>query len=464
MRLDRFNQAADTTPVGRDRFVDTVRVFSIGAVVLGHWFMAVPHYSSGSFSATNALSAVGGLWILTWVFQVMPLFFFVGGFSNSVTVDSMQRKGLGYSNFVTSRVLRIMGPVLVLLGVWAAIAVVLGLTGVRSATINSVTMWITQPLWFVAVYVVLIAMAPAMLTLHKRHGLLVPATLVTIAAVVDWLRLVEGVGGAGYVNLLVVWLFAQQLGFFYADGRLQRIGRTGHVLIAATGASALVFLVAVAGYPGSMVGQAGDKFSNMSPPTLAIVALTLCQVGVAMLLRSRINAVLQRPRVWATVIAGNTFAMTLYLWHLSALIIAVVVLYPLGFPQLAAGSVGWLAMKPIWLLIAAVPLVVLVAIFDRFDRNTSGTASLSDSAANRGLIVVAVAGIAFGTLGLAFTSLDGLGELHGGRTIGGFTLNATLPAALLLLGVIMTKLATAAHLNEHPFVSGPVTPALAELA
>ena len=43
----------------------------------------------------NVVGVTRGLWLLTWVLQVMPLFFFVGGFSNAKTYESMRRRGRG---------------------------------------------------------------------------------------------------------------------------------------------------------------------------------------------------------------------------------------------------------------------------------------------------------------------------------------------------------------------------------
>ena len=71
-------------------------------------------------------------------------------------------------------------------------------------------------------------------------------------------------------------------------------------------------------YPPSMVGLPGDR-SNMSPPTVCIVALTVWQLGLVMLARARVSAWLARRGPWTAVIAVGSMAMTLYLWHLPAM-------------------------------------------------------------------------------------------------------------------------------------------------
>jgi fucose 4-O-acetylase-like acetyltransferase len=68
---------AAATPEGRDRWIDFLRAFSIGAVVFGHWLVAVVVWEGGSVEGFNALERIPVL-ALTWLLQVMPLFFFVG--------------------------------------------------------------------------------------------------------------------------------------------------------------------------------------------------------------------------------------------------------------------------------------------------------------------------------------------------------------------------------------------------
>src|SRR5918999_850807 len=96
-------QVALDTPKTRDRYVDFLRAASICVVVLGHWLIASIYMRDGSFSGVNALQVVPGLWLATWVLQVMPVFFFVGGFSNAVTIDAGTRRGEGYGDFIRGR-------------------------------------------------------------------------------------------------------------------------------------------------------------------------------------------------------------------------------------------------------------------------------------------------------------------------------------------------------------------------
>ena len=109
---------ARSTPATRDRYVDFLRIASIIVVVLGHWLMAVVTLDDGQFHIGNVLGMVPFLWLATWVLQVMPVFFFVGGFANLVTIDGQRRKGMGVPEYLVGRAQRLVRPVAVLFAVW----------------------------------------------------------------------------------------------------------------------------------------------------------------------------------------------------------------------------------------------------------------------------------------------------------------------------------------------------------
>src|SRR5918911_794757 len=87
---------AAATPAKRDRYVDFLRVASLGVVMLGHWLMAALVWRGGRLRATNILETAQAAQWLTWIFQIMPVFFVVGGFANSVSWASMVRRGGTY--------------------------------------------------------------------------------------------------------------------------------------------------------------------------------------------------------------------------------------------------------------------------------------------------------------------------------------------------------------------------------
>src|SRR5206468_3000684 len=77
----------------------------------------------------DVLAVLPWLQPLTWLLQVMPVFFLVGGFSHATALASVHRRGGGYTDFVRSRAGRLLRPTAVFVGGWLALALGLELTG-----------------------------------------------------------------------------------------------------------------------------------------------------------------------------------------------------------------------------------------------------------------------------------------------------------------------------------------------
>jgi hypothetical protein len=188
-----------------------------------------------------------------------------------------------------------------------------------------------------------------------------------------------------------VWLFAHQLGVAWRDGGVAGWSRRRAAVLALCGLGSLFVLTGLGGYPHSMVGGVGEARSNTFPPSLALVALGAWQFGLALLLRPAVDRWLARPRAWAAVVAANGMAMTVFLWHLTALVIVAAAALPAGLlAQPAAGSVGWWALRPVWVVLLGAALVPLVAAFARVElRRVVAPAMPAGRAAAAALLVAA---------------------------------------------------------------------------
>jgi hypothetical protein len=98
-----------------------------------------------------------------------------------------------------------------------------------------------------------------------------------------------------------------------------------------------------------------------------MLSMALWSIGAVMLLRLSLTGWLHRVRVWRAVIAVNVVVMTLFLWHMTAYLIAVLLLWPLGFGQQGDTTVSWWIERPLWEAVPAVFLFGLIAIFGRFE-------------------------------------------------------------------------------------------------
>ena len=83
----QVKQLAAKTPAERNRYVDFLRAVSIMVVIVGHWLIATSWYVDGELQSGHLLKSHPQTQWLTWLFQVMPIFFIVGGYSNGVSLE-----------------------------------------------------------------------------------------------------------------------------------------------------------------------------------------------------------------------------------------------------------------------------------------------------------------------------------------------------------------------------------------
>lgn len=351
------------TPATRDRTVDLVRVFGGGVVVAWHWSLSVTHRSSdGGFVMSSPIDAVPLAWMATWLLQVMPVFFLVGGFANLAAWDSAGRRTSG---FLRRRLSRLLRPTALWLAVWALAETVLlvAVPGYRGVLDHGLI--VVVPLWFLGAYLWVVLLVPLTAAAHRRAALPTISVLGAGVVAADLARFAVGLEAAGLVNSALVWVFVHQLGYFWRDGTLDRAGRRW--VLTAGGLVGLVAMTALDAYPRSMVATPGSELSHMFPTTAAIAALGVFQLGVLLLLSPVLASWLQRRRVWKTVTALNVVIMTIYLWHMIALAVALALFEAAGLPLHSAPTAAWWAQRPLWLLVPGVVLVVLVTVFARVE-------------------------------------------------------------------------------------------------
>ncbi|MFE2207938.1 acyltransferase family protein [Streptomyces rubiginosohelvolus] len=422
-------ELAGATPATRDRYVDLLRVGSLGAVVLGHWLMAAVTPDG----VGNLLAVVPALQPLTWLLQVMPVFFFVGGFSHALSYRSLLRKrpegseDSVYSAFLRARLQRLLRPTMVFVLVWGAAALLVQLLGGGGGLTGVTLRMVTQPLWFIGIYLAMVAFTPPLLRLHERYGWGAFAGLAVAAVAVDVLRFAAGVPYVEFLNFAFVWLAVHQLGFLRADGRI-RLRRAA--LLAGGGLVTAAALVALGPYPLSMVGMPGEKVSNMAPPTLALLAHGLWLVGAVELLRAPAARLLERPRVWRTVVAANGVAMTAFLWHLTAMFGVYGALLALDVDLPEPASAAWWTQVPLRLALAAALTAVLVAAFRTFERPAAPTSPGTPGVSGAGPL--AALGAVLCLLGVLGLSMVGFGGLLDGRTALLIAIPVSAPAAVAM--------------------------------
>ena len=363
MSLSTTAPITEDRPFTRDRVLDLVRFGCLLVVVVLHTMMSgVELGSDGAIVPTVALSGTAGFALASWAFQIMPLFFVIGGFAALQQWRRTAARGGTWSGYLRVRVRRLVAPVFVLvLGAGSGLALA-SESGVPGDLLAEASLRIGQPLWFLAVYVGLTALVPVMTRFHERAPRRTLVVLAGAVAMVDVLAGVTGLTGLGYLNLLVVWPLIQQLGFVYDDLRRRTVAPTGLVAIAAMALGALVLLVS-----GGVCSP--NMLVNLNPPTGALVLLGVVQLCLLRLVHDRLTTALERVPARDRVIAwGNANGMHVYLWHMSVIIVLIGLLGAVAGALTGTGTgVGvWLGSAVLpdvespWWWLTRVPWVLIV--------------------------------------------------------------------------------------------------------
>jgi hypothetical protein len=394
---------AAATPAHRDRYVDLLRAASICVVVLGHWTIGAVTAGDDGVGGANLLSVEPWTHPFTWVFQVMPVFFLVGGYANAASLAAGRRRGGTTAGWVRQRALRLLRPTAAFLAVLVGARLVAVLLGADEELVRTATWAAAAPLWFLVVYLAVVALAPLSAAAHRRWGLKAVGVLVLAVAVGDVLRLAAGDVGPATANYLLAWLAVHQAGVAWHDQALPRTRGAAWSLIGA-GLGTALLLTGPGPYGVAMVGAAtAPDLTNTAPPTLALLALATAQVGAVILLRGPATAWLARPRTWTAVVVLNSVILTVFLWHMAALVIAALVLIGTGvFPQPPVGSGEWFALRIPWLLAPTAVLVGLVALMGRWEAPVRADPGERPSSPAVALGVVAVV-VGMASLGVSDT-------------------------------------------------------------
>jgi hypothetical protein len=302
------------------------------------------------------------------LFQVMPVFFLVGGYANATSWDAAVARGGTYSEWVGQRMRRLFRPVVPFVLAWGAMILIARGMGLSRGVVRGATAMGHGPLWFLVVYALVTLVAPLSRAAGRRLGIRWFWIMVAAAACIDVMRFRYGAVGIAWGNYLLVWAAVHQLGFLWRDGRLDGPSRTVPWVLGGTIGMAALMLGA--GYPRFFVAAPAGEASNMMPPSLAMLALGAIQTGLLVAVQKPASRFLEDGRAWAATVWINLRIMTVYIWHITAMVLALWVASQLGGVGLHAAPAGpvWWMTRPLWFTVFAAVLFGLVLVFGRYER------------------------------------------------------------------------------------------------
>ncbi|MFI8633551.1 acyltransferase [Microbacterium sp. NPDC077663] len=341
----------------RDLTLDLARVVCVLFVIVVHLVqVGIGPGPDGALVASRPAEEQPWFDAATWVGQIMPLFFVVGGFAAATGWRSWTTKGGDAAGFIRTRTLRLAQPALPLFVFFAVVLGAATAAGLPEQLVSDAAVGAGSPLWFLAAYLLCQAAVPFLAACHARRPV---ATLVVLAlgvVLVDGARFATGVEELGLLNLLFVWPLVQQFGFWYADGWFDRRHPLTLLGIAAACYLLLWPLTSVGPYSTSMLG-------NLNPPTVPLVVLGIAQACLLRLLKPALSRLMALRVMQGIVFVLGSRLMTIYLWHLPVMLAltGLSLLIPVAAPT-PASEAWWWSRPILFVVVLGVLLALSLAI------------------------------------------------------------------------------------------------------
>ena len=423
------SKPAGNAATGRDRAIDVARLAALVVVMFGHCALLLATIDTDGLHIRNLLGELPAIVPVTWVVQVVPLFFLAGGAAGAYGWHT----GTPWGTWLFTRAQRLCRPVFWYLAFWVVglfvARMVLGAESAVRLGRESVAL-----LWFLGLYLVVLAFVPALTRMRTGRAVaVVVASHLVAAAAVDGIRFAVGTPESGVVNFLIVWLIPAVIGVAYA----RRLITQRAALAVAVVAFAVQVALAVAGtYEVALVVTGAEHMSNTSPPTL-LMGLQCTWMSCAFVVAAgAINRWAARPRVRRAVAVGNRGAMTLYLWHIPAIAVAAFSLHALSLDAYDVDAPGFWGLLAVRALVFAVVMAVLFRLLSPLEHrrlpwwDATGVATGARSTVAGAL--VCVAGIA-----VVLLAKNGMSGFAGWSALGCFL--AALVAARASAGSASRK-------------------------
>jgi fucose 4-O-acetylase-like acetyltransferase len=309
----------------RDRVLDAVKAVALLLVIVGH---SLAWHVRPDGTAVNVVEDVPYLIALTWLFQVLPLFFAAGAVSNAASLSRH-----GQMDYLRARGRSLLAPVVVYASLWTV--VLLAFHG--SEQVRGAGRFLSQLLWFAGVYL-LVAAAAVITTRWIPHPVLTLGLWLGAIAAFDALRTTD-LAAWGWINMLLVWGWLHQCGYYLPLLKGRRwLAPVGAALIATS-----VLVAFVGPYSHSLISVAGvPGLSNLAPPSVVLALYGAGQILLLAGLWDVLGRLLSRDRLWVVIALIGARGMGMYLWHIPLVGTAAATVIATGWTQPPLSGLWWL--------------------------------------------------------------------------------------------------------------------------
>jgi hypothetical protein len=123
-------------------------------------------------------------------------------------------------------------------------------------------------------------------------------------------------------------------------------------------------------YPVAMVGLTTQGVNNSQPPKVTLLTLAIFQAGLILALEGPARRWLARERAWAGVVMVNARIMTVYLWHMTSMVVLIGASLLLDGVGLGAtiDTREWWLTRPLWIAALVATTIPFLVVFGRYER------------------------------------------------------------------------------------------------
>ncbi len=338
---------------GRDRVSDAVKALALAMVLVAH---SVAWTKMPDGKITNTLEAAPKLYPITWILQILPLFFLLAGSGlRSLNANSSGTRYL-------ARVNRLLTPTAILILITLMLS--FALAPLNNKTVSDAAGLLpVQLTWFLGVYLCLVALAPVLKTVAASLPLMV-VWLVAIC-VVDVMRIYVS-ETVGWLNLILVW------GFFAIIGlRLESVRQLSRPILLGSligSIAASVVAIWMGPYSPALISTTSvEGISNLAPPTIVLTFAGTAQICLLLLLWPSLERLMHKDKRWVPIAIFATRAMQLYLYHMVFLALGIALMLQFGGTPTPLGIMWWAEH----ILVAAVAITAAWLMAPSFSKGST---------------------------------------------------------------------------------------------
>ena len=317
-----FNEASKTS-ISRERFIDFTKVIGLLFLIVNSFLFLRLEESSGELFVTNLSAESQSLIVISWFTAGMSLFFFSMGFNNLIAWYSNVGRDGSQWNYLVDRINTLLGPVLV----WIfSSTIVLNILSRSSNFPNYLTTsedgimpsieFILWPLWLVSIYLVMVLFAPLTIFLHKKYPYATVLTLFTMTVLIDNIEFSLNFSYIKLFNYLFFWIAIHQLGYFYADGKIQEVNVNVFRYLTVFSYGYLFYQISASNKYLSLASYRLSSLNNEDPPTTFYLVASIGLISLAFTLKNLIDKMLSNQKIWLLISHIHANIYTIYLWHL----------------------------------------------------------------------------------------------------------------------------------------------------